>query len=40
MKNKLVTSLENVFFNNKKTVSQCYDETLESNAETLVIQFD
>jgi len=29
-----------VFFNTKKTVSQCEDQTLRSTAKTLVIQFD
>ena len=36
----MATPLGKVFFNNKRTVSQCDDETLGSNAETLVIQFD
>jgi len=40
MENKIATPLANLFFNNKKTVLQCSDETLGSTAETLVIQFD
>ena len=36
----MATLLESIFFNNKKMVSQCDDETLGSTAETRVIQFD
>ena len=36
----MTTLLGKIFFNNKKTVPQCDDETLGSTAETLVIQFD
>ena len=36
----MVTPLEKVFFNNKKMVPHCDDETLRSTTETLVIQFD
>ena len=36
----MATLLGKVFFNNKKTLPQCDDETLGSNAEILVIQFD
>ena len=35
-----MATLEKVFFNNKKIMSQCDDETLESTSKTLVIQFD
>ena len=40
MKNERATPLGKVFFNNKKTVPQCDNETLGSTAEMLVIQFD
>jgi len=40
MENKIETPLGKGFFNNKKIVSQCNDETLGFTAETLVIQFD
>ena len=35
----MATLLGKVFFNNKKTVPQCDDETLGSTVETLVIKF-
>jgi len=40
MENKIATLLGIVLFNTKKTISQCYDQTLGSTVETLVIQFD
>ena len=36
----MATLLGKVFFNKKKTVLQCDDETLGFTAETLIIQFD
>ena len=40
MENKMAIPLGTVFFNYKKMVSQCNDETLGSITEKLVIQFD
>ena len=40
MKNKMKTPLETLFSNNEKKMFPCNDETFESSAKTLVIQFD
>jgi len=40
MENKMATPLGTFFFANEKIVSQWDDKTLQSTAETLVIQFD
>jgi len=39
MENKMVTPLGTVFFDNKKTVSQCDEQITETVGETLVIHF-
>ena len=36
----MATPMGTVFFNNKKTVSQCDDEILGSTVKTFLIQFD